>query len=75
MTTFKLPVSPSHIVTTIGLLLTQLMPHLHAEAKAIVTGGIVGVYVLAEAIVSSVKAKKLAVPDDLERRVQELEAR
>jgi|SwirhisoilCB2_FD_contig_21_59976831_length_1359_multi_6_in_0_out_0_3 phage-related holin len=75
MTSFRLPISPSHVATTVGLVLVQLMPHLHAEAKGIITGGVVAVYVVAEAIVSSIKAKKLAIPDELVRRIEELEAR
>jgi hypothetical protein len=75
MTSFRLPISPSHVATTVGIVLVQLMPHLHAEAKGIITGGVVGIYVVAEAIVSSIRAKKLAVPDELTRRVAELEAR
>jgi hypothetical protein len=65
MDTFRLPVSPSHVAVTAGLALVQLVPGLRPEPKAIVTGAIVGVYVLGETIYSSVRAKKVELPAEL----------
>jgi len=78
MDTFALPVTPSHIAVTAGLLLTQLTPTLHGEAKGYVTAGLVGLYVLGETIFSSVRAKHVELPDEilkLKAQVMDLEGK
>lgn len=71
MDTFSLPVSPSHIAVTAGIVLTQLSPGLAPEPKGIITAGIVGVYVLGEVIFASVKAKKLDLPTRIVKLAEE----
>ena len=76
MDTFALPVTPSHVAVVAGLALTQLLPGLKPEPKGIVTGAIVGAYVLGEAIFASVRAKRPELPAEilsLQAKVRALE--
>jgi hypothetical protein len=71
-----LPVSPSHVAVTAGLVLTQLAPGLKPEPKGIVTSALIGVYVLGESIYASIRAKRPELPQEilsLQAKVRALE--
>jgi hypothetical protein len=75
MDTFKLPLSPSHVATTAGIALTQTAAGLRPEAKGIITAAIVGTYIIGEAIYSSIRGKKVEVPDAVAQEVVDLRER
>lgn len=70
MNTFKLPVSPSHVFTAGGLAIVKFMPHVTPDVKAYVCGGIVAAYVIGESIYSSLKSKKLVLPDEIAAKLE-----
>jgi len=71
MDNFKLPVTPSHVATAVGVTLLQVDPGMSGETRGLLTFGILAVYVLGESIYSSVKVKKLAVPREAIREISD----
>lgn len=63
--TFSLPVSPSHVAVTAGLVLTQIAPGLKPEPKGILTAALAGAYVLGETIYASIRAKRPELPQEV----------